>query len=52
MCDSGTSTHLTPSADHASAYRECILKTEIADGTSHAIEGYGDIMFVFRFGNG
>ena len=52
LCDSGASTHMTPSADCMINHRECILKLRIADGSTRSIEGYGDINFVFRSGNG
>ena len=52
LCDSGTSTHMTPSADGMINYKERNLKLRIADGTTRTIEGYGDINFVFRSGNG
>ena len=43
---------MTPSADHVIDYRECNLKLLITDGTTCSIEGYGEINFVFRSGNG
>ena len=43
---------MTPSADCMINYRECNLKLRIADGSTRSIEGYGDISFVFRSGNG
>ena len=52
ICDSGASTHMTPSADCMLNYRECNLKLRIADGSTRSIEGYGDVRFVFRSGNG
>ena len=52
LCDSGASTHITPSADGMINYRECNLKLRIADGSTRTIEGYSDINFVFRSGNG
>ena len=52
LFDSGASTHMTPSADGMINYRECNLKLRIADGSTRAIEGYSDINFVFRSGNG
>ena len=52
ICDSGASTHMTPSADCILNYRECNLKLRIADGSTRSIEGYGDVRFVFRSGNG
>ena len=52
LCDSGASTHMTPSADGIINYRECNLKLRIADGSSRTIEGYDDINFAFRSGNG
>ncbi|CAM9922406.1 unnamed protein product, partial [Laminaria digitata] len=52
ICDSGASTHMTPSADYMTNYRECNLKLRIADGSTRSIEGYGDIKVVFRSGNG
>ena len=52
LCDSGASTHVTPSADGMINYRECNLKLCIADGLTRKIEGFGDINFVFRSGNG
>ena len=52
LCDSGASTHMTPSADGMINYRECNFKLRIADGSTRTIEGYGDINFVFRSGNG
>ena len=52
LCDRGASTHTTPSADGMINYRECNLKLRIADGSTRTIEGYGDINFVFRSGNG
>ena len=33
-------------------YRECNLKLRITDGSTRTIEGYGDINFAFRRGNG
>ena len=51
ICDSGASTHMTPSADCMLNYRECNLKLRIADGSTRSIEGYGDVRFVFRSGN-
>ena len=50
--DSGAATHMTPSADGMINYRECTLKLRIADGSTRTIEGYDDIYFVFRSGNG
>ena len=52
LCDSVASTHMTPSADGMINYRECNLKLSFADGSTRTIEGYGDINFVFRSGNG
>ena len=52
LCDSGASTHMTPSADGMINYRECNFKLRIADGSTHTIEGFGDINFVLRSGNG
>ena len=52
LCDSGAPTHMTPSADCMINYRGCNLKLRIADGSTSSIEGYGDINFVFRSGNG
>ena len=52
ICDSEASTHMTPSADCMLNYRECNLKLRIADGSTRSIEGYGDVRFVFRSGNG
>ena len=52
ICDSGASTHMTPSADCMSNYRKSNLKLRIADGSTRSIEGYGDIKVVFRSGNG
>ena len=52
LCDSRASTHMMPSADCMTNYRECNLKLRIADGSTRSIEGYGDITFVFRSGNG
>ena len=52
VCDSGASTHMTPSADCMINFRECNLKLRIADGSTRTIKGYGDIKFVFRSGNG
>ena len=49
---SGASTHMTPSADIMANYRECNLKLRIDDGSTRTIEGYVDINFVFRSGNG
>ena len=43
LCDSGASTHMTPSPDGMVNYRECNLKLRIADGSTRTIEGYGDI---------
>ena len=43
---------MTPSADGMINCRECKLKLRIADGSTRTIEGYGDINFVFRSGNG
>ena len=40
LCDSGASTHMTPSADCMINYRECNLKLRIADGSTRSIEGY------------
>ena len=51
LCDSGASTHMTPSADGMINYRECNLKLSVADGSTRSIEGCGDINFVFRSGN-
>ena len=51
LCDSGASTHMTPSANGMINYRECNLKLRIADGSTRMIEGCGDINFVFRSGN-
>ena len=52
ICDSSASTRMTTSADHMINYRKCNLKLRIANGTTRSIEGYGDINFVFRSGNG
>ena len=52
ICDSGASTHMTPSTDCMLNYRECNLKLRIADGSTRSIEGYGDVRFVFRSANG
>ena len=52
LCDSGSSTHMTPSTDGMINYRECNLKLRIADGSTRTIEGYGDINFVSRSGTG
>ena len=52
LCNSGASTHMKPSADGMTNYREYNLKLRIADGSTRTIEGYGDINFVFRSGNG
>ncbi|CAN0515573.1 unnamed protein product, partial [Scytosiphon promiscuus] len=52
ICDSGTSTHMTPSAECMINYRACNLKLLIADGSTRSIEGCGDINSVFRSGNG
>ena len=52
LCDSGASTHMTPLADGMTNCRECSLKLCIADGSTRTVEGYGDINFVFRSGNG
>ena len=52
LCDSGASTHMTPSADGMINYRECNLKLRITDGSTRTIEGSGDINFAFRSGNG
>ena len=52
LCDSGASTHMTPSADGMVNYRECNLKLRIAGGSTRTIEVYGDINFVFRSGDG
>ena len=52
LCDSGASTHMTPSADGMINYGECNLKLRIAACSTRTIEGYGDINFVFRSGNG
>ena len=51
LCDSGASTQMTPSADCMINCRECNSKLRIADGSTRSIEGYGDIIFVFRSGN-
>ena len=51
ICDSGASTHMTPSAD-AGFTSERNIKLRITDGTTRSHEGYGDINFVFRSGNG
>ena len=48
ICDSGSSTHMTPSADCMLTYRVYNLKMCIADGSTRSIEGYGDINVVFR----
>ena len=50
LCDGEASTHMAPSADGMTNYRECNLKLRIANGSTHTIEGYGDIIFVFRSG--
>ena len=52
LCDSGASTHMTPSAYGMINYIECNLKLRIADGSTRTIQGHGDIKFVFRSGNG
>ena len=39
LCDSGASTHMTPSADGMINHRECNLKLRIADGSTRTIEG-------------
>ena len=52
FANSGASTHMTPSADGMMNYRECNLILCIADGLTRTIEGYGDVNFVFRSGNG
>ena len=52
LCDSGASTHMTPSADDMIDYRECNLKLRVADGSTRTIQGYGDNNFVFRSRNG
>ena len=52
LSDSGTSTHMMPSADGMINYRECNLKLRIADGSTRMIEGYGGINVFFRPGNG
>ncbi|CAM9607237.1 unnamed protein product, partial [Laminaria digitata] len=52
ICDSEASTHMTPSADCMTNYRECNLKLRIADRSTRSIEGYGDIRVIFRSGNG
>ena len=52
LCESGASTHMTPSADGMINYIECNWKLRIADGSTRTIEGYGDINFAFRSGNG
>ena len=52
LCNSGASTHMTPSANCMINYKECNMKPRIADGSTRSIEGYGDINLVFRFGNG
>ena len=39
LCDSRASTHMMPSADCMTNYRECNLKLHIADGTTRSIEG-------------
>ena len=43
---------MTPSAYGMINYRECNLKLRIADGSTRSIEGYRDMNFVFRSGNG
>ena len=50
FCDSGASTHMTPSADCITNYRECNLKVCIGDGSTRSIERHGDINVVFRSG--
>ena len=52
LCNSGASTHMTPSADGMINCRECNSKLRIADGSTRTIEGYGDINFALRSGNG
>ncbi|CAN0500014.1 unnamed protein product [Scytosiphon promiscuus] len=52
ICDSGATTHITPSADCMVNYKECNLKLRIADGSTRLIGGYCDVRFVFRSGNG
>ena len=39
FCDSGASTHMTPSADAMINHRECNLKQRIADGSTRTIDG-------------
>ena len=39
LCNSGASSHMTPSADGIINYRECNLKPRIADGSTRTIEG-------------
>ena len=51
ICDSGASTHMTPSADCMINSRECHLKLRIDSGSTRSIEGYGDIRVIFRSGN-
>ena len=51
LCDSGASTHMTPSADHMTSYKEFNLKLSIDDDTTRSIEAHSDISFVFRSGN-
>ena len=50
--ESGASTHMTPSADGMINYGECNLKLRIDDGLPFTIEGYVDVNFVIRSGNG
>ena len=38
LCNSGSSTHMTPSADGMINYRECNLNLRIADGSTRMIE--------------
>ena len=41
ICDSGASTHMTPSADCMLNYREYNLKLRIADGSTRSMESRG-----------
>ena len=52
LCDSGASTHMTPSADGMINYRKCKLQLRVTGGSTGTVERYGGITFVFRSGNG
>ena len=51
FCGRGASTHMTPRADSMINCIACIMKLRVAYGAT-TIEGYGDISFLFRSGNG